>query len=129
MEISSLLFAVLCCLLPYCAIMAIVAIIGTRTKYRSAFRILERIEQDQPKPLDRARLGGFTKIMIIIACFLLIPLLIISLVLVAVFYFSPNSLLKVNADILWIIIPIFIVAGALTSGIFIVMFRRILSKQ
>jgi len=119
MDISNLVFGVLCCFLPYCTIMAVIAIIGTRAKYKSATRILKDLEKDSQKSLDQLPLNNLIKIYILIACAFL-ALILVGLTLVAIFYFSPSAALKMDANILWIIVSIFMIAGMLTSGILIV---------
>jgi len=105
--------------------MAIVAIIGTRAKYKSAIGILKDLEQNSQKSPDQPPVNNLIKIYILIACAFL-TLILVSLALAAIFYFNPSAVLKMDVNILWIIISIFMIAGMLTSGILIVIFRKLL---
>ena len=131
MDIATILLLLVCILVPYCTVMAGIAIFATRAKWKSAQRILRNVELGKFR--NNPRLNKLLLIYILVSLAIL-ALLLCGIAVIVMSYSNPSSIYKwINFETLQIVIVglllLAIMVGAILWIFWIFLEKRFFGEQ
>ena|SRR5687767_3686772 len=115
MDLATILLLSMCILIPYCTVMAVIAIFATRTKWKSAQRILRNVEPEKFR--NNPQLNKLLLIYILVSLTML-ALLLCGIAIIGMSYLNPSALYKwINFETLQIAMIGFLLLGMIVGAI------------